>query len=41
MEEKQMEFQLDLSTDYVISQDNSLVMGNYDMTAMEQKIFLI
>lgn len=35
------QLQLDLDTDFLIVQNNSLVMGNYDMTTMEQKLFLI
>ena len=35
------QLQLDLDSDYIVVQNNSLVMGNYDMTTMEQKLFMI
>lgn len=35
------QLQLDLDEEYVVVQDNSLIMGNYNMTTLEQKIFLI
>lgn len=41
MEEEQMQLALDLDDQFIVVQDNSLVMGNYDMTAIEQKLLLI
>lgn len=41
MREEQMELRLDLNDEFIVVQDNSLIMGNYDMTSMEQKMFLI
>lgn len=35
------QLQLELDRDFIVVQDNSLIMGNYNMTALEQKIFLI
>lgn len=32
---------LDLSDDYIVAQDNALVTGKYDLSAMEQKLFLV
>ena len=37
----QEQLRFDLDTDYIVVQNNSLVMGNYDMTTMEQKLFMI
>lgn len=41
MKEEQMELALELDNQFVVVQDNSLVMGNYDMTTIEQKLLLI
>lgn len=38
---KQEQLKFELDADYFVIQNNSLVMGNYDMTSMEQKLFLI
>jgi plasmid replication initiation protein len=35
------QLQLDLDTDFLVVQDNSMIMANYSMTALEQKVFLI
>ena len=35
------QLKLDLDTDFIIVQNNSLIMAIYDMTTMEQKLFLI
>jgi plasmid replication initiation protein len=39
--EQAEQLQLNLDDDYIVVQDNSLVFANYNMTALEQKIFLI
>lgn len=41
MSKNQEQLKFDLDVDYVVVQNNSLVMGNYDMTTMEQKLFMI
>ena len=41
MSKNQEQLKFDLDTDYFVIQNNSLVMGNYDMSTMEQKLFLI
>ena len=35
------QMQLDLDSEFLVIQDNAMVMGNYDMTSLEQKLFLI
>ena len=39
--EEQIEFNLSLSNELTVYQDNLLVFANYDMNAMEQKLLLI
>ena len=41
MSENQEQLRFDLDTEYIVVQNNSLVMGNYDMNTMEQKLFMI
>lgn len=37
----EVQLKLDLDSDFVVVQSNSLAMANYDMSAVEQKLFLI
>lgn len=41
MVEQGEQLQLELEDTFMVVQDNSLIMANYNMTALEQKIFLI
>ena len=41
MSDNQEQLKFDLDVDYFVIQNNSLAMGNYDMTTMEQKLFLV
>lgn len=38
---KAEQLQLDLDTDFLVVQDNSMIMAKYNMTTLEQKLFLI
>jgi plasmid replication initiation protein len=41
MVEQGEQLQLELEDTFMVVQDNSLIMANYNMTALEQKVFLI